>query len=128
MEGVIALLLLIFGIQWAKKGFPGIRFEGKSNTPQHAAREPRMAPDVHKAALEAYKHAVSEKMDVMRAAIQMGWSDSELKRLDTRLEELIGKDELKRLLDGEVPQAINSEAELDPEAERIRLRSAASNS
>ena len=47
---------------------------------------------------ELYEKLVREKLEVLKTAIALGYDDVQLAKLDTRLEELIGKDELKRLL------------------------------
>jgi hypothetical protein len=129
----MGLLFLILGMaiwgmtdRWSKAGFPPINIQtGQQGGSRRIPVAYRVDPAQRQAALEAYKHAVSEKMDVMRTAISMGWGDTELKRLDARLEELIGKDELKRLLDGEIPTGFDSSTSLDPQQEITRLRGAA---
>lgn len=124
MELFIGIALLIVASGWAKRGFPGLA-QGSAQRSKRVPVAYRVDPALHQAALDAYKHAVSEKMDVMRTAIQMGWGDDELKRLDARLEELIGKAELKRLIDGEIPLLDNGESRLDPIAELGRIRQTA---
>jgi hypothetical protein len=54
-------------------------------------------------AIEAYRQLASEKLDVIKTAITMGYNEQELKRLDLRLEELIGADALQRLVRGDLP-------------------------
>jgi hypothetical protein len=122
--GLIGIGLMVAIIKWSKAGFPG--FNVQTGPPQ-SRRIPvayRGDPEQQKAALEAYKHAVSEKMDVLRTAINMGWGDEELKRLDARLEQLIGQDELKRLLEGDIPAAQGAQG-MDAQQELSRLRGAA---
>jgi hypothetical protein len=126
MELFLGIALLIFVSKWAKSGFPGLaRPDGTGSRPRRVPVAYRLDPEQRKMALEAYKHAVSEKMDVMKTAIAMGWGDAELKALDERLEQLIGKDELKKLLDGEIPAAMGA-ADLDPAVEAARLHRTAS--
>jgi hypothetical protein len=116
----LGIALLTVGGKWAKAGFPGL--QSGPSAPRRIPVAYRVDPEQRKAALEAYKHAVSEKMDVMRTAIQMGWGDDELKRLDERLEQLIGKDDLKRLLDGELSSAPSGAQDMNPADEISRLR------
>ncbi|MDQ3023957.1 MAG: hypothetical protein M3R04_06195 [bacterium] len=40
-----------------------------------------------------------EKLDVLRAAVTMGYTKDDLKDLDARLERLVGSDNLKSILD-----------------------------
>jgi hypothetical protein len=118
----LGIALLTVGGKWAKAGFPGLPAE---SGPRRIPAAYRVDPAERQAALEAYKHAVSEKMDVMRLAIEKGWGDDELQRLDARLEQLIGEDELKRLLNGELPQSPHHHEPLDPMDEVSRLSQAA---
>lgn len=127
MESVLGLILLVLFWQWAKAGYPGFGKED-ARRPKRIPVAYRIDPAQRAAALEAYKHAISEKMDVMRLAIEKGWGDEELKRLDARLEELVGKDHLKRLLDGELPQQERGADSMDPVEEITRLRQPATRS
>jgi hypothetical protein len=54
-------------------------------------------------ALEAYRQLASEKLDVIKTAIAMGYNEQELKRLDARLEQLIGAEAVQQLVHGEAP-------------------------
>jgi hypothetical protein len=56
-------------------------------------------------ALAVYENLCREKLDVMKTALAMGWSQDDLNRLDARLEKLIGQEQLQQLARGEVPQA-----------------------
>src|SRR4051812_16228857 len=121
MELFLGIAILYLAVKWSKAGFPGFnRGDGSGSRARRVPVAYRMDPEQRKLALEAYKHAVSEKMDVMRTAIAMGWGDSELKALDERLEQLIGKDELKRLLDGDIPTA-DGAVGMDANVEAARL-------
>lgn len=48
-----------------------------------------------------YERLMMEKLGVVKRAIEVGFSHDELADLDARLERLIGKDQLARLLDDE---------------------------
>jgi hypothetical protein len=110
--------------RWSKSGFPGLQ-----NTSSSGKRRIPVAyradPEQRKETLEAYKYAVAQKMAVMRAAIEQGWGDDELKRLDERLEQLIGKDDMQRLQNGELPANGRAAEGLDGDLEVARLRGAA---
>jgi hypothetical protein len=54
-------------------------------------------------ALDTYHAVVREKMDVIKTALAMGYTEDELTRLDARLESLIGKQQLEDLLKGNAP-------------------------
>jgi hypothetical protein len=56
-------------------------------------------------ALAVYENLCREKLDVMKTALAMGWSQDDLTRLDARLEKLIGQEQLQQLARGEVPQS-----------------------
>jgi hypothetical protein len=75
-------------------------------------------------ARELYERLVREKLEVVKDAIAMGYSEAELDRLDARLEELIGREQLQRLL-SEKPEAPTPDADLmdtDLLAEAERLK------
>ena len=65
--------------------------------------------------LQMYERLVSEKLDVIKTAIAMDYGSNELAELDRRLEHLIGKDELAKLLKqgGELPQVSQELANTD---------------
>lgn len=121
----LGIALLSVTGKWAKAGFPGL--SRATAAPRRIPVAYRMDPEQRQATLEAYKHAVSEKMDVMRLAIQKGWGDDELQRLDARLEQLIGEEHLKRLIDGEFPSDLRGAEAMSPTDEITRLRGAVQN-
>jgi hypothetical protein len=104
VEGVLAILL-IFGtpvflgaiITW------GIIYNKSLGRRQHDKQ------------LQMYERLVSEKLDVIKTAIAMDYGSGELAELDRRLERLIGKDELTKLLKqgGELPQVSQELANTD---------------
>lgn len=63
----------------------------------------RVSAAERKQALEVYERLVQEKLDVLRTALAMGYGHDDLSRLDSRLERLIGKDQLEQLAAGYVP-------------------------
>lgn len=75
-------------------------------------------------ALETYKELAKDKLEVIKTALTMGYSDDEIARLDARLERMIGKDKLQQILKGEGAEAVASadliDTELDREIERLR--------
>jgi hypothetical protein len=62
-------------------------------------------------ARELYERLVREKLNVIRDAITMGYSEVELNKLDKRLAELIGEEELKKLI-AQTPEAPIASADL----------------
>jgi hypothetical protein len=72
-----------------------------------------------------YERVVLEKMDVIKTAVAMGYSQQELANLDRRLEQLIGAEQLQALQHG---QAVQLKAgpelravELDSELRRLQM-------
>lgn len=63
-------------------------------------------------ARKLYERLAMEKLDVLKTAVAMGYAASDLAALDKRLEQLIGADDLKRLLDAKTPNAPIAPAEL----------------
>jgi hypothetical protein len=75
-------------------------------------------------ARELYEKLVREKLAVVRDAIAMGYSEVELSKLDKRLAELIGEEDLKKLLsdapEAPVPSADLLDTDLASEVEKMR--------
>jgi hypothetical protein len=74
-------------------------------------------------ALKVYERLAKEKLDVIKTAVAMGYKENELAALDARLEQLIGTDKLKSLLEDGAAPAVDSElmtADLEQEMERLR--------
>lgn len=75
-------------------------------------------------AREMYENLIAEKLDVLKTAIAMGMSRSELDYLDRRLEDLIGTDKMRALLDEKQPTipavAQVPAADLDHELEGLK--------
>jgi hypothetical protein len=75
-------------------------------------------------ARKLYESLVREKMEVIKTALTMGYADLELKKLDERLERLVGPEKLTQLLD-ESPDVQLKEVDLmdeDLQAEIERLQ------
>ncbi len=73
-------------------------------------------------ARKAYEELVKEKLDVMKTAITMGYSERELAKLDLRLEKLIGKDKLDKVVAGDVPMPDKDLLDTDLDSELRRMR------
>lgn len=76
-------------------------------------------------AIDTYRLLVQEKLDTIKTALAVGFKGEDLQDLDDRLEELIGADEMRALLDSEnqqVPLAPTQlpDADLASEIERLR--------
>ena len=62
---------------------------------------------------EKYMELIKEKLDVIKTALAMGKSDSEIEALDKRLEKLIGTEKMLRTLKKGKVKDIGQEAMLD---------------
>lgn len=67
-----------------------------------------------------YERLVREKLDVIRTALNMGAGEQELARLDLRLEELIGTDKLRALLNDPSTAPLPAAQLLDTDIEHER--------
>ncbi|GEM_PF-2475834 len=97
----------------------------------HASREAertlaasRLKAEERAKARELYERLVREKLEVVKDAIAMGYSEADLDRLDARLEELIGREQLRQLLsdapEAPIPEADLMDTDLLAEAERLK--------
>lgn len=126
IAGGLTMLIMLLGvggmvaiIKWSNWKFD----------PRHAqlARKLSALPeapsqDARVKALEIYRQLASEKLDIVKTAVAMGYKDKELDLLDQRLGELIGEDALKELIRGEAPLAGGKLRERDTESELRKLR------
>ena len=55
-----------------------------------------------RAARETFEKLINEKLDVIKLAVSMGYEQQELKALDRRLEEIVGKDQLAAMLNEDI--------------------------
>ena len=53
---------------------------------------------------QAYERLMLGKMDVIKTAILMGYDRTEIRELDSRLEQLIGSEAMRQLAQGEQPR------------------------
>ena len=63
-------------------------------------------------ARKLYERLALEKLDVIKTAVAMGYSREELADLDSRLERLIGAEQMKLLRDGKTPKVPMPEVDL----------------
>ena len=83
----------------------------------------RMKQQERASARQQYERLATEKMQVMRDAIAMGYEEAELKNLDARLEQLVGPERLGQLME-ETPDVRLKDVDLfdeDIQAEIDRL-------
>ena len=77
-------------------------------------------------AREMYERLVREKLSVVKDAIAMGYSEIDLDKLDRRLAELIGEEELKKLIAAQpetpLPNADLMDTDLLSEVDNLRNR------
>lgn len=95
-------------------GWPSVRnrFMGNSDS------------DVKLAALKSHEKLALEKLEVLKQALAMGWDDAQLKALDARLDQLVGRDNVARIAaSGELPAAGLESMALNPAEELARMRS-----
>lgn len=117
IDGAIGLAIIILASALAKALFPR---HGRS---AYRASQPQANPAATKA-LETYERLAREKLEVIKTALTMGYGDEELKRLDDRLEKLIGKEKLAAIMRGEGTGAMADadllDTRLDHELERLK--------
>jgi len=96
----------------------------QAGSSKHNPEMQRLRYQERSEARELYERLVREKLAVVRDAIAMGYSEVELRKLDKRLAELIGEDELKKLIsdtpDAPVPNADLLDTDLMSEVEKMR--------
>ena len=63
-----------------------------------------MAARERKEAREMYAHIVQDRLSVIQSAVEAGFDDRELSRLDRRLQSLIGQQEMLKLAGANVKQ------------------------
>jgi len=78
-----------------------------------------------KEARKLYERLALEKLDVLKTAVAMGYTRDELSDLDSRLEKLIGTEQMSGLLDKRTPETPDAsdalrDADLQSELERLR--------
>jgi hypothetical protein len=118
----LMVAIIIVASAWSKAFLHnrGLQQSGHSS----AAPSPQQANPVTAKALETYERLAKEKLEVIKTALAMGYSDMEIAKLDARLENLIGKDKLEQLLHGGGAAAAASadlvDTQLDREIERLR--------
>ena len=96
--------LIIIATAWAKRIMwgGGIPISGRKAKHVIIQQTQVGSPDRQKA-LAVYENLCREKLEVIKTALAMGYSQEDLARLDARLERLIGKEQLDKLARGEVP-------------------------
>ena len=115
----IMIAIIIFASTAAKAIFGGSKTPGARRHDRSIANLSRVERDQ---ALEVYRDLAREKMDVIKNAIAMGYSEGELDKLDRRLEKLIGRDKLEEIIDGGLPEADLDMRDRDLLRELKRLR------
>jgi hypothetical protein len=105
MIPIIALMIPFWSIYWK-------------------SRKDRAKFDEMREARRSIERLTIEKLEVIRTAITMGYSDEELGVLDRRLEKLVGSDKLQYLLNPDpkkVPPISHEllDTDLDREVERV---------
>lgn len=109
-EFVITLVLMIMVFS-VINGFIRRKYGGVEKRGRHRARGQvddassalleieRMKLNERAEARKLYESLVREKFEVIKTALTMGYADLELKKLDERLERLVGPEKLTQLLD-----------------------------
>jgi hypothetical protein len=125
----IGVGMIIIAMAIAKRIMAGPQ-QPAYRAPRHVAAAP--APVVtqtvssvdRQKALEVYQKLAHEKLEVIKTALAMGYSQEDLARLDARLERLIGKEQLQQLAVGNVPMPSADMANHSLEDELRELRTA----
>jgi hypothetical protein len=121
---MIAIIILASAVAKRMLGnTPGHGRSGKSRMPEPDVEAQRMQTQERTEARALYERLVKEKLDVIKTAITMGYGRDDLKDLDARLEELIGKDKIDKLVDEalSIPLADADLLDADLQAEIDRL-------
>jgi hypothetical protein len=95
VEDITGILAIVFIFGW-----PGIligmhMIRGQFNE-RHRRRE-------RAAARRMYERVIHHKLEVIETALAMGYTHDEVRQLDSRLEQLIGAERMKALLEGPTP-------------------------
>lgn len=122
---MIAIIILASSLAKHLFGPTGGRMKvHASREAEHTLEASRVKAEERTKARELYERLVREKLEVVKDAIAMGYSEAELDRLDARLEELVGREQLQRLLSDEpeapTPNADLMDTDLLAEAERLK--------
>lgn len=91
MDGVTEMLAVVFIFGW-----PGIligMFLVRSHFNERFKRKERLE------ARRMFERLMHRKLDAVETALALGWTREELYQLDSKLERLIGADQMKGLLD-----------------------------
>jgi hypothetical protein len=122
----ISLIILSFGASLAMVKWASWRFDTRTARQSGLSERLLTGADVTQQerakALEAYRQLASEKLEVIKTAIALGYNDRELQQLDKRLESLIGSEALKCVIRGESPLPPADLDKHDLEAELRELR------
>ena len=90
----------------------------------------RMAQAERREARKLYERIISEKLDVMKTALTMGYDRDDITDLDSRLERLVGSDKLIGLLEEKNPPNVPKvrpdsdlmDTDLEREIERLQRK------
>ena len=121
---MIAIIILASAV--AKRmlaNTPGHARGKRSRTPEPNVEAQRLQTQERAEARALYERLVKEKLEVIKTAITMGYGRDDLKDLDARLEELIGKEKIDKLVEDAptVPQVDADLLDADLQAEIDRL-------
>jgi hypothetical protein len=137
-EFVIALVLMIM-IYGTVNAFIRRKYGGNERTSRRRARGRHGQVDEASSALleierlkqqeraesrKLFERLAQEKLEVVKTALTMGYGDLELKKLDERLERLVGPERLTQLLkeepEVELKEVDMLDADLQAEIERLQ--------
>lgn len=113
------IAIIIFAASAAKAIFSNSPTPGQR---RHSRRMASLSRAERDKALDVYRDLAREKMDVIKTAVAMGYSEGELDKLDRRLEKLIGREKLEEIIDGGLPEADLDMRDRDLLRELKRLR------
>jgi hypothetical protein len=126
LEIGLMIAMIILASSFAKRILgPGhtSRRSVRINTEQPGIEAEKLRAKERTEARALYERLVKEKLEVIKTAITMGYGRDDLKDLDARLEELIGKDKIDKLVDDTptIPLADADLLDADLQAEIDRL-------
>ena len=123
MELFIGIALIILAASIGKSILRSGWTPDKLGRTRVVVQTPKLTRQERIRALEIYHSLAKDKLDVMKTALAMGYRDEDLKRLDERLERLIGREQLGHILNGNAPKPHPELLSRDVEQEKQTLQS-----
>ncbi len=123
MEVFIGIALIILAVSIGKSITRSGWTPAQLGRPRVIVAAPKLTRQERLRALEIYHSLAKDKLDVMKTALAMGYRDEDIKRLDERLEKLVGREALAHILSGNAPKPHPELLSRDVEQEKQTLQS-----